>query len=141
MTDDAPDQAPPPQHTDLGDLELAVMGVLWSTDRATVREVHAALEPEHTLAYTTVMTVMTRLWGRGLLVREREGRAFVYQACSSRGEVTRSFVRRIIDRLLGGSRSALVSTLLADEALSPDELAEIRAAIDAYDDDQEPEGP
>jgi predicted transcriptional regulator len=65
----------------LGPLEAEVMAVLWrSGTPLPVREVASALNarrPEP-LAYTTVMTVMTRLAGKGLLARSRSGRRFVY---------------------------------------------------------------
>ena len=65
----------------LGPLEAEVMGVLWRAGRPLpVREVAAALNAERTatLAYTTVMTVMSRLAGKGILARSRAGRRFVY---------------------------------------------------------------
>jgi predicted transcriptional regulator len=65
----------------LGPLEAEVMAVLWRSDGPLpVREVAAALNkgrPEP-LAYTTVMTVMSRLAGKGLLSRSGAGRRFVY---------------------------------------------------------------
>src|SRR5215471_9944748 len=65
----------------LGPLEAEVMQVLWRAGRPLpVREVAAALNAERTatLAYTTVMTVMSRLAGKGILARSRAGRRFVY---------------------------------------------------------------
>lgn len=84
----------------LGDLERAVMDVLWdqSHERAperaagrspasvtgvTVRDVAEALQ-ERDLAYTTVMTVLDRLAGKGMVGREREGRAWRYRPAASR---------------------------------------------------------
>ena len=112
------------------------MNVLWSRDQATVREVHDSLSDARELAYTTIMTVMTRLHSRGLLEREKDGRAFVYKASSSQREVARSFVRRVVDRLMGGRPSALVNALLEEEEISDEELSRIRAMIDAYDEEE-----
>jgi predicted transcriptional regulator len=72
----------------LGDLERAVMDVLWDSGPAagagvTVREVAEALQ-ERDLAYTTVMTVLDRLAGKGMVEREREGRAWSYRPAASR---------------------------------------------------------
>jgi predicted transcriptional regulator len=59
----------------LGDLERAIMDVLWETDTSlTVREVSARLT-ERNLAHTTVMTVLDRLAKKGFARRERDGRA------------------------------------------------------------------
>lgn len=65
----------------LGALESEVMGVLWQAPGAlTVREVLDALNEGRSeeLAYTTVMTVLTRLTAKGVLSRSRRGRGFVY---------------------------------------------------------------
>ncbi|SDY01880.1 Predicted transcriptional regulator [Micromonospora pattaloongensis] len=72
--------------TRLGDLERAVMDVLWDRSPAgglTVREVAEALE-ERDLAYTTVMTVLDRLAGKDMVEREREGRAWRYRPAATR---------------------------------------------------------
>lgn len=69
----------------LGDLELQVMEVLWSTDHAmSVREVLAELTRDRDLAYTTVMTVLDRLAKKGRVTRELEGRAWFYRPAESR---------------------------------------------------------
>lgn len=93
--------------TRLGDLERAVMDVLWdgasSGGGATVREVADALAGRE-LAYTTVMTVLDRLAGKGMVEREREGRAWRYRAAASREA---HIARLMLDALdLGGSRDA-----------------------------------
>jgi Predicted transcriptional regulator len=60
----------------LGELERAIMDVLWDTDTSlTVREVSARLT-ERNLAHTTVMTVLDRLAKKGFARRERDGRAW-----------------------------------------------------------------
>lgn len=63
----------------LGELERAVMEVLWSGNGgATAREVGRALAADRDLAHTTVMTVLDRLAKKGFLIRERQGRAWRY---------------------------------------------------------------
>ena len=73
----------------LGELENEVMTRLWHWNRpATVREVLEDLLRERELAYTTVMTVMDKLFQKGLLRREQDGRAFRYEPVSSREAYT-----------------------------------------------------
>ena len=65
----------------MGPLEAEVMAVLWDTDGpVSVREVVQRLNTGRAapLAYTTVMTVLSRLAGKAILVRARQGRGFVY---------------------------------------------------------------
>jgi predicted transcriptional regulator len=74
--------APPALHA----LESEVMEELWARSEATVREVQEALNAraDKVRAYTTLLTVMTRLDGKGLLVRRRAGRLDVYSPALSR---------------------------------------------------------
>jgi predicted transcriptional regulator len=68
--------APPPLH----ELETEVMEEMWRVERATVRELMEAINARSRKprAYTTFMTIMARLDGKGLLEREREGKTDVY---------------------------------------------------------------
>lgn len=83
----------------LGELESAVMATVWRSDvPITVREVHGALARERDLAYTTVMTVMERLWRKGLLRRAPSGRAFEYTAQLSEPEYTAKLMHELLGR-------------------------------------------
>ena len=57
----------------LGDLEADIMEVVWSKTTITVREVFGELKKTREIAYTTVMTVMTRLAEKGLLQKNKTG--------------------------------------------------------------------
>ena len=83
----------------LGDLQAAVMEIFWRRESATVREVADHLNKKRSLAYTTVLTLVSRLFSRGLLTREPEGRGFRYQAAKSREEFLAELSDELIDRL------------------------------------------
>ncbi|MET7979337.1 BlaI/MecI/CopY family transcriptional regulator [Streptomyces mirabilis] len=69
----------------LGELEDAVMTRVWKWNRpVTVREVLEDLQQERSIAYTTVMTVLDNLHQKGWVRREAEGRAYRYEAVSTR---------------------------------------------------------
>ncbi|MCC8335354.1 BlaI/MecI/CopY family transcriptional regulator [Streptomyces sp. R1] len=69
----------------LGELEDAVMTRVWKWNRpVTVREVLEDLQQERSIAYTTVMTVLDNLHQKGWVRRESEGRAYRYEAVSTR---------------------------------------------------------
>jgi predicted transcriptional regulator len=80
----APDPAPPPLH----ELESEVMEELWATGETTVRAVMDALNARATKdrAYTTYMTIMSRLHRKGVLLRRREGKTDLYSPAHSRDE-------------------------------------------------------
>lgn len=84
------------------------MDVLWdvvqgTSNGVTVREVADALDGRE-LAYTTVMTVLDRLAGKGMVQREREGRAWRYRPAASREAHIAQLMLDALD--LGGSRDA-----------------------------------
>lgn len=82
----------------LGDLEAAVMDVLWSADAPLrVREVMGRIDPARPLAYTTVMTVLDNLHTKGLADRDRDGRAYAYRAAKSRSELGAELLREVLN--------------------------------------------
>jgi len=116
----------------LGDLERAVMEVVWEREEASVRDVHTALQSERQLAYNTVMTVMSRLTAKGVLERERRGRAYVYRAVQSgkAGFVERQArqgVRALIERFGSVAIAAFAEAVDEDAEHDLDRLRELLA--------------
>jgi predicted transcriptional regulator len=82
----------------LGRLEAAVMKVLWAADGAlTVRQVLEQLPVQRTLAYTTVMTVLSNLHRKGMVQRQAVGRAYSYLPIRSREAAAAASLREILD--------------------------------------------
>ena len=119
-------------HT-LGDLQLAIMRVLWSRREATAAQVHAALEPERGLAPTTIATMLSKMEKKGVVTHRAEGRKFVFQPTVSEGDVKRSMVSELTEQLFLGNTAALVSHLLAEHEIDGQELAELKALLDERD--------
>jgi predicted transcriptional regulator len=112
----------------LGDLEAAIMDRLWTEQRPMlVRDVVDALAPERQLAYTTVMTVMDILHRKGWLQRERDGRAWRYQATGTRGQYTAELMRQALST--SDDRSTALAQFVAQ--MSPADAALLRQALDA----------
>lgn len=86
----------------LGPLGAAVMRVVWAQGRSTVQSVLDTLNAgrQRHLAYTTVMTILSRLFERGLLVREKAGRSYVYAPANDEAAVVEASSRRAVDDLL-----------------------------------------
>ena len=82
----------------LGSLEREVMAVVWNHDEISVRD--ACVRLESSVAYTTVMTTMDRLFKKGLLARRKSGRAFLYQAAATREEIEGAVAAEIVQGLL-----------------------------------------
>jgi predicted transcriptional regulator len=82
----------------LGALEREVMAMIWAHGDMNVREACERLGSG--VAYTTVMTTMDRLYKKHLLSRRKVGRAFVYQAAATRGELEGAVASELVQNLL-----------------------------------------
>src|SRR6478752_4751726 len=116
----------------LGDLERAVMDVLWSTadshpEGRTVREVHDAIGIDRGLAYTTLMTVLERMAKKDLVSRERDGRAWRYTPASTRAALTSESLHPTLGELAGETRRSALLHFPAES--TPEELDELKAAL------------
>lgn len=112
----------------LGELEAAVMDRLWSWNRPTsVREVLDDLNNTRELAYTTVMTVMDNLHRKGLLARDRDGRAYRYRPVTSREEYTAQLMEAAL--AAGGDRTAALLRFV--DRMDRAEATALRKALDA----------
>jgi predicted transcriptional regulator len=93
-----------PLRSALGRLERAVMDTVWQGGDFSVREVQGLLG--RPVAYTTVMTTLDRLYKKGLVLRRREGRAFVYTAAMQRHELEASMTTGLLNGMLSGGSNA-----------------------------------
>lgn len=118
-----------PIETLLGPLEQDVMEAVWQLGETTVRDVHNQLATTRSIAYTTVMTTMTRLATKGLLVRDTEGLAHRYRPAVSREHYARSTVEGVMGWLLDRFPEP-AAAYLADvvEQADDDSLDDLRAA-------------
>ncbi len=121
--------------THLGETEMEVLHHVWDLGEATVADVRERILEDREVAYTTVMTVMKKLAEKGYLDYHKEGRSYVYQPAQEPNEVQHSLLQRLMEKVFEGSPSALVQTLVKREDLSDDERAEIRALIDALEEE------
>ena len=116
------------RHT-LGELQHAIMRVLWTRREATSTEVHKALVEERGLAPTTINTMLRKMEDKGVVRHRVDGRQFVYRAKVSEAEVRHTMVNEIIERLFAGNPAELVSHLINDASLEPGELDRLRDLI------------
>ena len=110
------------------DRELDVMKVLWRHGPATVADVRRELDDE--LAYTTVLTVLRILEEKGHVGHREVGKAHRYFAKVPESAARRSALARLVDRVFGGSAELLLTHLVADRELSPQELKRLRSFMD-----------
>jgi predicted transcriptional regulator len=98
----------------LGVLEREVLSLVWRRGDTSVRDACEALGSS--VAYTTVMTTMDRLFKKRLLSRHKVGRAFVYRAAATREELASAVATELVQSLLqtGGSEPLPILSSLVD---------------------------
>ncbi|MEM6796043.1 MAG: BlaI/MecI/CopY family transcriptional regulator [Acidobacteriota bacterium] len=114
----------------LGDLQHAIMRVLWELGEASVAEVHEALLESRGLAPTTIATMLTKLVKKEVVTFRKEGRRFIYVPAVDRRQVRLSMVGELAHRLFDGRAGDMVSHLLSEHAIDADELDRIKAMIE-----------
>lgn len=96
----------------LGPLETDIMQLVWREKCTTVKEVHRALQDQRDIAYTTVMTTMTRLAEKGVLTRQRDGLAYVYTPAITERDFEAMMVRRVLDGLMDDYEEETITYIL-----------------------------
>lgn len=113
----------------LGDLQLAIVNVLWRRGEGTVADVHEALRAERGLALTTIATMLRKMEQKGVVKHRKQGRALVYRACVRPEQVHRTMVGDLVERLFGGDPLALVNHLVQEGEIDDRELEDLRRRV------------
>lgn len=112
----------------LGELQTEVMEVLWRGPGLTVNEVEERLRKKREIAHTTVLTTLDRMHASGYLLREKQGKAFVYTPRYTREEFERGMAQEVLGALLGQMTEPAISAfveLVGDDAEALDRLEEV----------------
>jgi BlaI family penicillinase repressor len=120
----------PPRPTDA---ELEILTVLWSRGPATVRDVHETIASRRPTQYTTVLKQMQVMAEKGLVLRNEDQRAHVYEAARPREWTQRQLAGDMLQRAFNGSAKSLMIGALSSRKASKAELAELRVLLDEYE--------
>jgi len=112
----------------LFDSEIKVMEIIWENEPISARSVSLIANEKIGWNKNTTYTVIKKLEDKGYVNREDPG--FVCTSLVSKAEVRRAETETLVDKFFGGSKKALFSALLSDEALADSELEELRAMIE-----------
>jgi predicted transcriptional regulator len=119
-----------PRHT-LGDLQHAIMAVLWERGEAPAADVHEALREARGLAPTTIATMLRKMEDKGIVAHRSSGRQFLYRPTVTEDQVRRSMVGELVERLFGGDPNALVAHLVSEHEIEAGELPDLRRRVGA----------
>ncbi len=109
-----------------GELEYAVLSAVWEAAGAvSARDIFDQVGRPRGLVYTTTATILDRLHAKGLVVRRKVGKTFLYRAKVERERIDRERAVIAVAQILGGPRPALAALVDAVEAFDPTLLAEL----------------
>lgn len=118
-----------PQSPQLTEAEQRIIEVLWQQGEASVKSITSALEQEHSLAYTTVLTTVGIMADKGYLSFRKEGRAHIYKAELTKERAQKKALGSILSSLFGGSAKTLAQHLVEDEKLSLEDIEALRSEL------------
>ena len=109
--------------TSLFDLEAEIMEHVWDQgwDEFAVSDVHALLEKQREIAYTTVMTTVSRLFDKELLTRRKQGRRYLYRSKMTREQFLEAMTREVLESLPPVGQQTAVALLVERVAQADDE--------------------
>lgn len=115
----------------LGPLEMEVVGLLSSIGACSVHDIQANLEKQgRMLAYTTVMTILTRLFEKGYLKREKQGRQYIYSVGKKADKAREGILSTIYQSLFKNDRLRPIANFISDtDDLSETELQELKKLV------------
>jgi predicted transcriptional regulator len=120
----------------LGELEAAIMQLIWQRGEVTVREVWEALQASRPLAYTTVMTVMSRLVPKGVLATRKQGKTYFYRATATPNDFVAQRARLAVREVLSSFGDLALSQFLRElDGMDPERLNALRALAREEDTD------
>jgi predicted transcriptional regulator len=116
----------------LPEAELEVLAYLHLQGEADVATIRERLNPFRPMAHASVVTLLKRLEGKDLVTKRKgeRGKAFIYSATREPRTTYRQVVGRLLERVFGGSRLTLVSSLFEATAPSAEELAQLKKLVD-----------
>jgi len=110
-------------------VELEMMNVIWRIGPCSVSQVLEQLSAKRELAYTSVSTIVRILEQKGYVTSEKAGRGHLYSAVIGKDEYQAASLKHLVNNVFEGAPSLLVRRLLDSDALSAEELAQIKALL------------
>ncbi len=110
----------------VSDAELEILEVLWSADDSlNAGEIRTRLEENKNWERTTVLTLIQRLLKKGV-IRQEKREVYYYVPCIKREEYVKEETKHFVDKFFKGSSRNLAAALVSSEALTKEDIEELR---------------
>jgi BlaI family penicillinase repressor len=113
------------------ELELQILKILWEKSPQLVRDIRDELAKlGRDIAHTSVITTLNTMVKKRIVIRKREGNAFLFSPRITREQVSRSVLGDIVNRVFDGSAKAVLLGVFEQNDIDRGELKELRKLID-----------
>lgn len=114
----------------LGDLELAVMDHLWAKGEGDAKSVHRAIGRRRRITLNTIQSTLKRLYGKGLLDRDKVSHAHIYSPSTSREQFHQHVLQEVVKTVMDGEADAMLAAFVnVAESVGPEQLEELERLI------------
>ena len=114
----------------LTEVELQILNVLWERGPSSVRQVHEALGAAKETQYATTVKMLLVMLDKELVKRDEQAKPIVYRAALTRERAQKRMLGDLIERLYEGSAGKLMMHAMTSKKASSAEIAEIRRFLD-----------
>jgi len=113
------------------DSELQIMKIVWaSTEPLSSTQIIDSLPKKNSWKRSTILTLLTRLTNKGVLLADKEGNSFLYSPLISEKDIQKLETKNFINKMFSGNPGSLVATLCSSIKLSEEDIAELRKFLD-----------
>jgi len=121
---------PRPPSSQLTEVELQILRILWEQGPSTARQIHNGLAKERDTNYSTTVKMLSVMLHKKLVQRDEAVRPQVYRPAATQRRTQQRMLKDLIQKAYDGSAGSLVLQALASQKASPQELVEIRQLLD-----------
>lgn len=121
---------PRPPSSQLTEVELQILRILWEEGPSTARQIHNGISEERDTNYSTTVKMLSVMLNKKLVQRDESVRPQVYRPATTQRRTQQRMLKDLIQRAYDGSAGSLVLQALASKKATPQELADIRQLLD-----------
>jgi len=114
----------------LTEVELQILRILWELGPSPVREIHARLNAAKGTNYSTTVKMLSAMLEKGLVKRDENASPHIWRAAMSRDSAGKRMVKDLVDKVYDGAAMSLVLHALKSAKASSEELGEVRRLLD-----------
>lgn len=114
----------------LTEVELQILKILWELGPSPVRDVHARLNAEKGTNYSTSVKMLSVMLEKGLVKRDESASPLIWRAAVTRNSTGKRMVKDLVDKVYDGAAMSLVLHALKSAKASTEELSEVRRLLD-----------